>query len=309
MADADDEITSSDVRTVLGTARRDQRWGLTELLEVQTILGRTRFDLRHARPLNPEEDVEMTISCVLGTVELLVPYGTRVRLDGTTYLGGSSSDVTESEPDADPDVWTPPTSIPPLDITANVILGRVRVHTPDRPASNTWFSRLMDRRRRRQSSNRTSVKSVAKPTPGIGAAPAPVLAPVAPAPVDVSAPPPAVAAAVDVAVPAPVPAAPAPTASVEAARLEPAPVAVAPVEAGPAPSPEPAPAPQVADDTERFEPSEPDEDALGDTNDWRAEAEAEAEAGGWSLSLEGEEPADAEESGDDGMDGWTILPA
>ncbi len=285
--DADDEITSSDVRTVLGTARRDQRWGLTELLEVQTILGRTRFDLRHARPLKPEEDVQMTISCVLGTVELLVPYGTRVRLDGTTYLGGSSSDVTELEPDADPDVWTPPTSIPPLDITANVILGRVRVHTPDRPASNTWFSRLMDRRRMRQPAKNTSVKTIAKPTPEIGAASAPVLAPVAPVPVDVAAPPPAVAAAVDVA------AAPAP-----APPPEPAPAPVAE-----------SPAPQVADDTERFEPSEPDESALGDTNDWRSEAEAEAKGGGWSLSLEGEEPADPEESEDDGMDGWTILPA
>lgn len=284
--DAGGEMTSSDVRTVLGTARRDQRWSLTELVEVQTILGRTRFDLRNARPLSPDDDVEMSISCVLGTVELLVPYGTRVQLDGTTYLGGSSSDVTESDPDADSGSWAPPASIPPLDITATVILGRVRVHTPDRPASNTWLCRLMEHRRSRKLSKKTEAKLVAKPAPALAAGSDPV----EPA-VDVGAPPPRVAAAVDV---APTPS-PAPTDESVPAAAGAAPIAAV--------------APASIDDVPRFEPSEPDDDALGETDNWKAEAEAEAAEGGWSLGLGDEGGDQREDDADDGTDGWKILPA
>ncbi len=131
---ADDEIYSTTIRTVLGSSRREHRWDLAHEMVVRTVLGRSFFDLRQVRPMG-DEDCEISISCLLGTVELLVPVGTRVTLEGSTFLAGASSDVSgvgDVEPDpGGVDVSLDP--LPRLDIAANAVLGRVRVRTPDRP--------------------------------------------------------------------------------------------------------------------------------------------------------------------------------
>lgn len=132
---SDDEIHNTTVWTVLGTSRREHRWDLAHEVDITTALGKSFFDLRRARPMG-EDDVEISISCFLGSVELLVPVGTRVTLEGSTFLAGASSDVS-GEDDAPP--WTDGgveligTTLPRLDISATAILGRVRVRTPDRP--------------------------------------------------------------------------------------------------------------------------------------------------------------------------------
>ncbi len=134
MAD-DEEIHNTTVRTVLGSSRREHRWDLAHEVDITTVLGKSFFDLRLARPMG-ETDVEISISCFLGSVELLVPVGTRVTLEGSTFLAGASSDVSGEEdapPSDEPGVDLAGTMLPRLDISATAVLGRVRVRTPDRP--------------------------------------------------------------------------------------------------------------------------------------------------------------------------------
>ncbi len=132
---ADDEIHNTTVRTVLGSSRREHRWDLAHEVDITTVLGKSFFDLRLARPMG-EDDVEISIACYLGSVELLVPVGTRVTLEGSTFLAGASSDVSgedEAPPSDDEGVELAGAQLPRLDIAATAVLGRVRVRTPDRP--------------------------------------------------------------------------------------------------------------------------------------------------------------------------------
>ncbi len=158
---AEDEIHSTTIRTVLGSSRREHRWDLAHEVVIRTVLGKSFFDLRQVRPMG-DDDCEITISCLLGSVELLVPVGTRVTLEGSTFLAGASSDVS-GEGDVHPDgsgVDLTVNPLPRLDIAADAVLGRVRVRTPDRPATArpARFARL----RRKKAS---SVEAVGDPKP------------------------------------------------------------------------------------------------------------------------------------------------
>ena len=116
----DEEETYSLIRTVLGSTRRTDRWHLTDEVQILTALGRSRFDLRGAESTGSPV-VEVSVMCVLGTVSLLVPHGTLVVLDGTSFLASASSRV------------SPGTSshLPRIEVTATTVLGRVRIVSLD----------------------------------------------------------------------------------------------------------------------------------------------------------------------------------
>ena len=115
MSGTDDE-TYSAIRTVLGSTHRTARWHLTDEVDVLTALGRSSFDLRlvetTGRPV-----VEMSVTCLLGTVTLVVPPGTLVVLDGTSFLARAISEVAPG----------PESMLPRIEVTATTILGRVRI--------------------------------------------------------------------------------------------------------------------------------------------------------------------------------------
>ena len=115
MTETDDE-TYSAIRTVLGSTHRTARWHLTDEVDVLTALGRSSFDLRlvetTGRPV-----VEMSVTCLLGTVNLVVPPGTLVVLDGTSFLARAISEVAPG----------PESRLPRIEVTATTILGRVRI--------------------------------------------------------------------------------------------------------------------------------------------------------------------------------------
>lgn len=116
----DEDLTYSSIKTVLGGARRDERWHLTDEVDVLTILGSGRFDLRDVET-SGRDVVEINVTCVLGVVDLVVPVGTMVVLDGTSFLASAKSRVAggcSSE-------------LPRLEVTATTVLGRVRVRTKD----------------------------------------------------------------------------------------------------------------------------------------------------------------------------------
>lgn len=114
--DTEDDETYSAVRTLLGSTNRDARWHLTDEVDVLTALGRARFDLRQVettgRPVT-----EISVTCVLGSVYFVVPPGTLVVLDGTSFLARAGCEVA---PGAE-------SELPRIEITANTYLGRVRV--------------------------------------------------------------------------------------------------------------------------------------------------------------------------------------
>jgi len=123
MSDSD-ETTYSAVRTVLGTTRRDSCWHLTDEVDVLTVLGRSVFDLRSVETTGGEV-VEISVNCLFGMVDFIVPDGTMVVLDGTSFLAGTRSDVTD---DGEHDG-------PRVEITALTILGRTRVFSPGSQAT------------------------------------------------------------------------------------------------------------------------------------------------------------------------------
>lgn len=115
-----DEVTYSAVRSVFGSSRRDARWHLTDELDILTACGRAAFDLRQVETTGGEV-VEITATCVLGSISFIVPRGTVVVLDGTSFLASARSDVAAAG-DAD---------LPRIEITATTILGSVRVYSID----------------------------------------------------------------------------------------------------------------------------------------------------------------------------------
>ncbi len=114
----DEDVTYSSIKTVLGGARRDQRWHLTDEVDVLTLLGSGRFDLRDVET-SGRDVVEISVTCVLGVVDLVVPVGTMVVLDGASFLASAKSRVAGGCP----------SELPRLEVTATTILGRVRVRT------------------------------------------------------------------------------------------------------------------------------------------------------------------------------------
>lgn len=112
--------TYSLIRTILGSTERADRWHLTDEVQVLTALGRARFDLRGAVPTGSPV-VEFSITCVLGSVNLLVPHGTLVVLDGTSFLASAHSHVAPGVSER----------LPRIEVTATTILGRVRVRSLD----------------------------------------------------------------------------------------------------------------------------------------------------------------------------------
>ena len=119
MSDDADEVTYSAVRSVFGSNRRDARWHLTDELDILTACGRATFDLRQVETTGGEV-VEVTATCVLGSISFVVPRGTVVVLDGTSFLAAARSDVSA---DGSPD-------LPRIEITTT-ILGSVRVYSTD----------------------------------------------------------------------------------------------------------------------------------------------------------------------------------
>ena len=117
---SDDDSTYSAIKTVLGTTRRDQHWHLTDEVDITTVLGRSRFDLRDVET-SGQDVVEVEVTCLLGGVDLIVPVGTVVVLDGTSFLAAARSRVAAGASSA----------LPRLEVTATTVLGRVRVRSLD----------------------------------------------------------------------------------------------------------------------------------------------------------------------------------
>lgn len=110
------ETSYSAIRTILGRSDRRERWHLTDEVDVLTALGRSVFDLRRVETTG-RAVVEIGITCLLGSVRLIVPPGTMVVLDGTSFLASASSVVRPGGG----------SGFPRVEVTATTILGKVKI--------------------------------------------------------------------------------------------------------------------------------------------------------------------------------------
>ncbi len=117
---------------VFGTAVRKGRWVAYPGDLVLAVAGRVEVDMREALLLRGHH--RMTVTAVLGQVEILVPDGVEVRVNGRAVLGLRSTTARRS------DLSDPPV----LEINGFSVLGTVRIKAPRRP----FLARLRRRERR-----------------------------------------------------------------------------------------------------------------------------------------------------------------
>lgn len=120
-----DEPTYSSVTAILGNSRRDSVWHLTDEVDVFTGCGRALFDLRQVETSDTDV-IEISVTCILGRVTFIVPHGTMVVLDGTSFLAASKSEV--SAEGSSP--------LPRIEVTATTVFGSVRVVSDDHPVGS-----------------------------------------------------------------------------------------------------------------------------------------------------------------------------
>ncbi|MDE3721732.1 DUF1707 domain-containing protein [Nocardiopsis sp. N85] len=117
---------------VFGTAVRRGRWVAYPGDLVLALFGRVRVDMREALLLHGHH--RMVVTAVVGRVEIEVPDGVEVRVNGRSLLGRRSTTARRS------DLSNPPV----LEIDGFSLLGTVRVRAPRR----SRFPRLKRRERR-----------------------------------------------------------------------------------------------------------------------------------------------------------------
>ncbi|MEM9200555.1 MAG: hypothetical protein AAGC53_02800 [Actinomycetota bacterium] len=166
-----DDLTISEVRALLGSTRRDARWHLTDELDILCLFARSSFDLRKVETTG-NDVVEVTVTCAFGSVDFIVPDGTIVVLDGTSFLASANSDVA-AEGDS---------PLPRIEITATTVLGRVKIVSPSNDIKKT---KAKKKTKTTREIVRVPVQSDDEPvdeTPTPQPAPAPVEEPVEPTP-------------------------------------------------------------------------------------------------------------------------------
>lgn len=110
------------IRTALGNVVRSGNMVVPARLDIRAVLGNIELDLR-AASFGPQTVI--SISAILGNVEIVLPDGVRVESDGTGLLGSFESHIL---PGAQPMVGTAPT----VRLTGQAVLGNVEISSAPR---------------------------------------------------------------------------------------------------------------------------------------------------------------------------------
>ncbi len=168
---SNDNLTVSNVRALFGTTRRDARWHLTDELDILCLSARARFDLRQVETTG-NDVVEVTVTCAFGSVDFLVPDGTMVVLDGTSFLASARSDVAaEGE-----------SRLPRIEITATTVLGRVKIVSPSHDPNSLTDDELVELASNETPLEQPQSATVSEPGHTPAVEPAPIGNPVVPKP-------------------------------------------------------------------------------------------------------------------------------
>ncbi|RMH43514.1 MAG: DUF1707 and DUF2154 domain-containing protein [Deltaproteobacteria bacterium] len=134
---------SQTVVAVFGGADRKGAWVVPRKLRVWAAFGGADIDFREARLAPGEHRVSLFALC--GGIDVIVPPGLHVEVDGAGILGGFGGDA-GTEPPADPDA-------PRLVITGVAVLGGIDV-VERLPGESGWAARRRRRRERKARAKR-----------------------------------------------------------------------------------------------------------------------------------------------------------
>ncbi|HJR66353.1 MAG TPA: LiaF domain-containing protein [Gemmatimonadaceae bacterium] len=118
----------------LSSTNRDGDWILPRSFRVVSFMGNVELDLTNVRLGSGESHIE--IRCVFGNVEITVPPGLRIEVEGQPFIG--TFEVTRSAPS------TTAPEAPLLRVTGSSHFGAVTVKVVD-PNAPGWIERIRAR--------------------------------------------------------------------------------------------------------------------------------------------------------------------
>lgn len=136
--DEDDRLTRESFRAILSSQQREGRWEPADEIEVRAICGEVKLDFTRAE-LPPGNVVEIEARAICGTIEIVVPDGAEVDIDGTPVLGSIEHHVRRKrtgerirewvtgERDDERPARAPGSEPPYFHVDARAILGTVKV--------------------------------------------------------------------------------------------------------------------------------------------------------------------------------------
>ncbi|GIH69540.1 DUF1707 SHOCT-like domain-containing protein [Sphaerimonospora thailandensis] len=125
---------------VMSSEKRKGKWRIDQEIGAASVMGDVTIDLREAEVRTPEVDIAVT--CVMGTVKIIVPDGVDVELSGFAIMGEKKVQAVE-----------PPTgrNAPVVRVNAWVVMGEVKVigdsrAEPIKRALGAWTDWWLERR-------------------------------------------------------------------------------------------------------------------------------------------------------------------
>lgn len=101
--------------TPIGSVKRGGHWRLDRDMEIGTVVGSVKLDLRHAEIAAPV--VDMHVRTTLGSVKIWIPQGIAVDVDGASVLGSRTIADSAAVPGA-----------PLLRLHIDTVVGSVKVY-------------------------------------------------------------------------------------------------------------------------------------------------------------------------------------
>ncbi len=87
-----DEITYDSFSTVMGAVERSGNWQAAGRIRARSIMGELKLDFREAE-LPPDGMVEIHCAAILGNIELVVPAGAEIEMEGVKAFVGELKQV------------------------------------------------------------------------------------------------------------------------------------------------------------------------------------------------------------------------
>jgi predicted membrane protein len=101
--------------TPIGSVKRGGHWRIDRDMEIGTVVGSVKLDLRHAEIAAAV--VDMHVRATLGSVKIWIPRGIAVEVDGTSVLGSRTIAESAAVPGA-----------PLLRLHIDTVIGSVKVY-------------------------------------------------------------------------------------------------------------------------------------------------------------------------------------
>lgn len=118
---------SPSVVGILGSAKRKGRWRVGHELHAVAILGECKIDLREA--IIDAEVISVDALCIMGNIEIIVPEGVEVELQGVAILGTKELKVGDARPF---------TSGPLVQVTGLCVMGEIKIRDKPTLLERAW---------------------------------------------------------------------------------------------------------------------------------------------------------------------------